>query len=234
MLSSGSRWPVVMSALVLLLSLTPATATSISPVNFGVIFEQAATVDTVYDFWTHTYQVVLPTVPAMQTHHISCDNQESDLDQCKIMQQVMLPDEPTLQQYKVKCSDQEIYHQQGKVMQHGFETVGRVRQNYRDHIIDSLQLAKSLMKVNSPIPHSRSRCERSLLPFIGDLSHSLFGTATEKEMNQVRQHVELLEKRSDRMNEVFSNFSDHLSSFIQVSNSRYENLEVGIMDRDSG
>ena len=32
------------------------------------------------------------------------------------------------------------------------------------------------------------------------------------------------------MNEAFRNFSDHLSSFIQVSNSRYENLEVGIMD----
>ena len=230
MLSSGSSWPVVMSALVLLLCLTPATATTINRVNFGVIFEQAATVDTVYDFWTHTYQVVLPTVPAMQTHHINCDNQESDLDQCKIMQQVVLPEEPTLQQHKVKCSDQEIYHQQCKVMQHGFETVGRVRQNYRDHIIDSLQLARSLMKVNSPVPHSRSRSKRSLLPFIGDLSHSLFGTATEKEMSQVRQHVELLEKRSDRMNEAFSNFSDHLSSFIQVSNSRYENLEVGIMD----
>ena len=230
MLSSGSSWPVVMSALVLLLCLTSATATTINRVNFGVIFEQAATVDTVYDFWTHTYQVVLPTVPAMQTHHINCDNQESDLDQCKIMQQVVLPEEPTLQQHKVKCSDQEIYHQQCKVMQHGFETVGRVRQNYRDHIIDSLQLARSLMKVNSPVPHSRSRSKRSLLPFIGDLSHSLFGTATEKEMSQVRQHVELLEKRSDRMNEAFSNFSDHLSSFIQVSNSRYENLEVGIMD----
>ena len=230
MLSSGSSWPVVMSALVLQLCLTPATATTISRVNFGVIFEQAATVDTVYDFWTHTYQVVLPTVPAMQTHHISCDNQESDLDQCKIMQQVVLPEERTLQQHKVKCSNQEIYHQQCKVMQHGFETVGRVRQNYRDHLIDSLQLARSLMKVNSPVPHSRSRSKRSLLPFTCDLSHSLFGTATEKEMNQVRQHVELLEKRSDRMNEAFTNFSDHLSSFIQVSNSRYENLEVGIMD----
>ena len=146
------------------------------------------------------------------------------------MQQVVLPDEPVIQQNKVKCSDQDLYLQQCKVMQHGFETVGDVRQNYRTHILDSLALAKSLMKVNTPVPHSRSRSKRSLLPFIGDLSHSLFGTATEKEMNEVRKHVELLEKRSDRMNEAFSNFSDHLYSFIQVSISRYENLEVGIMD----
>ena len=188
MLSSGSRWPVVMSALVLLLCLTPATATTISRVNFSVIFEQAATVDTVYDFWTHTYQVVLPTVPAMQTHHISCDNQKSDLDQCKIMQQVVLPEEPTLQQHQVKCSDQEIYHQQCKVMQHGFETVGRVRQNYRYHIIDSLQLARSLMKVNSPFPHnSRSRSKRSLSPSIGDLSHSLWLAKVDKKRQ--RFHV---------------------------------------------
>ena len=230
MFSSGNGWPAMLSALVLLLCVTPATATTISRVNFGVIFEQAATVDTIYDFWTHTYQVVLPTVPAMQQHQVDCNSQESDLDQCKIMQQVVLPEEPAIQKNQVKCSDQDLYFQQCKVMQHGFETVGEVRRNYRKHILDSLTLAKSLMKVNTPVPHSRSRSKRSLLPFIGDFSHSLFGTATEKEMNQVREHVELLEKRSDRMNEAFSKFSDHLSSFIQVSNSRYENLEVGIMD----
>ena len=230
MFSSGSGWPVMLGVLVLLSCVSPTTATTISRVNFGVVFEQAATVDTVYDFWTHTYQVVLPTVPAMQPHHVNCNDHESKLDECKVMQQVVFPSDPAVQQHQVKCNDQEIYFQQCQVMQHGFEAVSKVRQNYREHILDTLQLAKSLMKVNAPVPHGRSRSKRSLLPFIGDLSQSLFGTATEKEMNQVRNHVELLEKRSDRMNEAFSNFSDHLSSFIQVSNSRYENLEVGIMD----
>ena len=43
---------------------------------------------------------------------------------------------------------------------------------------------------NQTSPRQRSKVKRTaLLPFIGDLSHSLFGTATQKDLDILRRHI---------------------------------------------
>ena len=75
---------------------------------------------------------------------------------------------------------------------------------------------------------SRSKSKWSLLPFVGYLSHKLFGTVTDKEVRQLAAHIDLLEKHGQRTNKAFQHFSENLSSFIAPSNARHSKLLKGI------
>ena len=105
--------------------------------------------------------------------------------------------------------------------------LAEMRLKYIAHFQETLNAAVKLMPTSQQT-HSRSRSKRSLLPFIGYLSHKLFGTATDKEVRQLAALIELLEKRGQRTNKAFQHFSENLSSFIALSHARHNNLLKGI------
>ena len=100
----------------------------------------------------------------------------------------------------------------------------------------SSRLNKTLQTVNQLVPHAstlkRSRSKRSLLPFIGKLSKTLFGTATVEDFNVVAAHVNALTKRSRQIATALAQHAEHLSSFETKANDRMDNLMNGIKNNN--
>ena len=71
-----------------------------------------------------------------------------------------------------------------KVMEKALESVNDIDNQYVRNLKYSLKLAKKMIPKESGHVTSRSRSKHALLPFIGDIFRSLFGTATDKEVRQ--------------------------------------------------
>ena len=76
----------------------------------------------------------------------------------------------------------------------------------------------------------QSRSRRSLLPFIGKFSKSLFGLATEDDVNVLASHMNKLNRMAVGMAKTLTQHENHLSSFIKSANYRMDNLMNGIKD----
>ena len=66
------------------------------------------------------------------------------------------------------------------------------------HSLNSLRDEIISLIPRKRLPSSQSKSKRSLLPFIGEISRSLFGTATEEEVNTLAKHIVALEKSLQR------------------------------------
>ena len=185
----------------------PVTGETISKVNYGVIFEEVGPMCAIYDYWAHTFEVPFPGlklnkfIKSRGNRSMSCES--------------------LARNSVVSCY----------AMQEALNRVNEVRRRYMYNLNLSLRLAKEVMPVEKwNDTSSRSRSKRSLLPFIGDISHALFGTATEKEVKQMARHIDLLEKKNTRLTETFAQYSDDLSSFMTLANRRHNTLRDTIQD----
>lgn len=69
---------------------------------------------------------------------------------------------------------------------------------------------------------------KTILPFIGSLSRSLFGTATIEDVQLLARHVNALNARTTKFALAMLQYDAHLSSFISIVNNRTTNLLKGI------
>lgn len=95
-------------------------------------------------------------------------------------------------------------------------------QNTREAILNLLQYSN---KHSNP-----SRSRRSLLPFIGDITKSLFGIATTSDLQNVANHVNALQKAHIALNTKFNHEAELLTSFMATTNDRFNNAIAGIQD----
>ena len=194
-------------ALLLICSGVVVWAETVTKINYGVIFEETGSVCAVYDYWAHTFEVPFP---GLKLNKFVKDRGNRTMT-C----------ESITSSHVVACY----------TMQEALNKVNEVRRRYMYNLNLSLRLAKEVMPVEKwNETSSRSRSKRSLLPFVGDISHALFGTATEKEVQQMAKHIDLLEKRNTRLTEAFSQYTDDLSSFMTVANRRHNSLRDTIQD----
>ena len=68
------------------------------------------------------------------------------------------------------------------------------------------------------------RDRRSLLPFVGQLFGSLFGTSTEDEVRQLAAHVKGVADNQLKISKQFQTYSDHMSSFVSATNDRIDGV----------
>ena len=97
----------------------------------------------------------------------------------------------------------------------------------------SARLNNTIETIRKLIPEAevkRSRSRRSLLPFLGDLSKTLFGTATIEDVNTLARHINALTKRSRTMATLLAQHEDGLSSYITKANKRMDSLMQGIKE----
>lgn len=97
----------------------------------------------------------------------------------------------------------------------------------------SIRLNSTIETVKRLIPEARiraSRSKRSLLPFIGDLSRSLFGTATTDDVNMLARHINALNRESRGLATALAQHENHLSSFMVKANHRMDQLMQGVKD----
>ena len=97
----------------------------------------------------------------------------------------------------------------------------------------SSMLNDTMIKIKNMLPEvkvqsSDSRGKRSLLPFIGQLSHSLFGTATEQDVRLLGNHIKRLESSTKALFNVFQHDIDNQASFMATVDKRISNAVSGI------
>ncbi|XP_076079746.1 uncharacterized protein LOC143049868 [Mytilus galloprovincialis] len=91
---------------------------------------------------------------------------------------------------------------------------------------------RTLMEIFDMVPETnlnpQKRKSRALLPFIGSLSKSFFGTATMDDVNLLANHINKLIKRDRQMSHALEQHGSHISSFMKVVSHRFDKLKEGM------
>lgn len=70
-----------------------------------------------------------------------------------------------------------------------------------------------------------SRTKRGLFDFIGQISKSLFGTATTSDINAaLKRHMQILNNNNVKLAKAMAQQDEHLSSFISTVDERFNNI----------
>ena len=99
----------------------------------------------------------------------------------------------------------------------------------------SARLNHTLETVYRLIPestHIKGRGKRSLLPFLGQLSRTIFGTATLDDINVLARHINELTRRSMKISNAIEQHGAHMSSFMEKANKRMDNLMDGVKNNE--
>ena len=95
----------------------------------------------------------------------------------------------------------------------------------------SVRMDDTIDAIKRLIPEAKAkmgRRRRSLLPFIGQLSKSIFGTATSEDVNMLARHINSITRKTNKILNSLEQHGNHLSSFMQTANNRMDNLLEGI------
>lgn len=86
-----------------------------------------------------------------------------------------------------------------------------IRNNFKSHLDTTKRLVYDLIpQITNPI---NSRSKRALLPFVGELSKSIFGVATTNDVNLLAQHINQLTKNNNKVAKVLERYGGDFSSF---------------------
>lgn len=81
-----------------------------------------------------------------------------------------------------------------------------IRNNLKNHLDTSKRFIYDLIpQITNPI---NSRSKRALLPFVGELSKSIFGVATTNNVNILAQHVNQLTKNNNKVAKVLGRYGE--------------------------
>ena len=72
------------------------------------------------------------------------------------------------------------------------------------------------------------KSQLQLLPFIGNITHRLFGTATIKDVQILQQHIRAMEMQQHKLDRAFLTHVDGFSSYMSNTDTRIDNLMKGI------
>ena len=110
---------------------------------------------------------------------------------------------------------------------HVLTSINTVRSETAARLNSTVETIKKLVP---KLDVHKSRSRRSLLPFIGQFSKSLFGTATVDGVNILAKHMNAITKRTRQMASLLAQHEDDLSSFVTTANHRMDNLMKGIKE----
>ena len=179
----------------------------INRVNYGVFFNPIKEAYSVHDHWLHTFELIVPQIWIPQRPNISeCDTDNEDdphFDQC-------------------------IYY---------FDILDAMdkQQKHYFHMLNQTmtQLDHALHLPQHKTRKSDSRSKRRIFGFIGELSHTIFGTATEKDVKLVASHVENLENKTGRLAATMANLTHDLSSFTTIATDHMDAISKQLADHHS-
>lgn len=76
--------------------------------------------------------------------------------------------------------------------------------------------------------NEQSRSKRAILSFIGDLSKSIFGTATVEDVRMLANHINALNKITSKVVSTVEQHEENLASYIKTSDERMSNIIKGV------
>lgn len=138
--------------------------------------------------------------------------------QIKLPQLTNVPPMPTCNEINTTCT----------IMTNVLRHMSTIRDEILTRTNDTIVYIKNIIPQTNNTQSERQT--RSVLPFIGDLSTTLFGTATFHDVQVLAQHIQLLAKRVGKTNLALQRNGKHVSSFIQTTTNRLDNAFKAIND----
>lgn len=86
-----------------------------------------------------------------------------------------------------------------------------------------MQIEKVQKEIQELIPETEvpvGRDKRSLIPFIGQVANTLFGTATEGQLKDVVRHINYMKKMNRQMGKEFHHRAEQMTSYMSVTDKR--------------
>ena len=111
------------------------------------------------------------------------------------------------------------------LISHMFSQINAIRVETSIRLNDTIETVRTLIPESGRI---KGRSARSLLPFIGQFSKSLFETATTNDVNVLARHIIELTRRTMKTANSLEQQGTHMSSFMSKANTRMDNLMKGI------
>ena len=112
---------------------------------------------------------------------------------------------------------------------HVLAQINTVRAETSARLNDTLETVYKLIPESAQI---KGRGKRSLLPFLGQLSRSIFGTATLDDINVLARHINELSHRTMKISNAIEQHGAHMSSFMEKANKRMDNLMTGVKNNE--
>ena len=113
-----------------------------------------------------------------------------------------------------------------KLMYDFIQEIEQIKLNTESMISSTLNSIKQLVPERHLINSNRRR--RSVLPFIGDISKSIFSTATVKDVERLARHINSLNRISTKLIKTVEQHENDLSSFMIASDERMANIVKGL------
>ena len=167
--------------------------------NYGVIMEPVMALNPIREYWSHMVKIDLPEIPNIPT-----DN--ANLRQCR---------------------ERNVPGMNCKVLEVIVENLMHLRNTTANMIADTAVTIKDLIP-ETQLASSMSKTKRSLLPFLGDLASSLIGVATEADMDNLAEHIEVLENKTQRIGHLFSRQAQRMVTFMDNTDARISQAMNGI------
>ena len=80
----------------------------------------------------------------------------------------------------------------------------------------------------SAVSSSSRRFKRGLFDFIGQISKSLFGTATSDDVNDLKRHMQTLNNDNIKLARAMASEAHQLTSFMSSANDRFNNIAKAV------
>ncbi|MES9881484.1 MAG: envelope fusion protein [Sedimenticola sp.] len=99
----------------------------------------------------------------------------------------------------------------------------------------ALQLNNTILSIKRLVPEAsirKTRTKRALLSFVGQLSRTIFGTATVDDVEMLARHINKLTQKSFDITKALQQHGAHMSSYIAIANKRMDNLMQGIEENE--
>ena len=173
---------------------------TISRLNFGVFLQPVDNVDIVTDVWSQSYVIRLPSVDTsgLRMDDFDCA-QFGHADSCHRIINLLR----YLRNMTTKAV-REI-HETIRHIRHLFPEYGTVAGN-----------------------NTNGRIQRGLLDFVGEISHSLFGTARSSDIENVQQTIQQLKQQQFKLASSWEKASGRLASYGSALNHRVDALNAMI------
>ena len=164
--------------------------------NYGVLFEKIGVIDNGASYWKHTFAI--PWFKFNSTFNY----------------QINIPCTQGCLLSKKNCEQPNCLEFQDHAKEYNnIVKYSESRLNLLIQSVDKLFPTKT-----------NNRIKRGFLNFIGDISSSLFGTATEADVNVLKKHINILEKQGNLEMDKITHVDKELHSLIHKTNDRVTNI----------
>ena len=215
--------------------------------NYGVFWTHQGVIEPINNVWHHTFAVEISS-PVLPDIEVPCETIEDDdlaqrfrrnirgrgrfmrnLEQAILSYDSYSDDTTEVPQRLIEASIQEPGADDYQSTLKNFCPTLRAYQKRHEYLLKEIEQCENEINEIIPNPVSLNRTKRGLINIIGEISKSLFGTATENDIKILSQHIRTIATATDVIKDRVHLFQNSLESYMKKDSDRSELLRDAVV-----